>query len=117
MLMSKFSNAEIVPLVTRSTHEDRLKVKDVVGHDLNFYACVILQLCFSPINQLHYLSVSPLSLSTRSGVQFLRQSITLAMIVESAECMGHPLTPRMHCMSRVVKTETVVPSSGGVAKC
>ena len=52
MLMSKFSNVEIVPLVTRSTREDRLKVKDVVRHDLNFYACVIFQLYFSPINQL-----------------------------------------------------------------
>ena len=38
-----------------------------------------------------------------SHVQFLGRSITLAMIVESAECTGHPLTSKRHCVSRVVK--------------
>ena len=51
-----------------------------------------------------------------SQVQFLGRSITLAMIAESAECTRRPLRPRRHCVSRVVKTQTVVPSSEGVAK-
>ena len=49
-----------------------------------------------------------------SHVQFLGRSITLAMIVESAECTRCSPTPRKHCVSRVVKTQTVLPCSGAL---
>ena len=51
VFMSKSINTESVPLATRSTRDDRLQVKDVVGHVVKFYACVMhFTVVLSPIN-------------------------------------------------------------------